>query len=117
MAWADLSTYFDQGDGSILGSFREKDTDNLFEFSENRDSTEPWAQNLPHKIWVTESVPGIDSGFRYGIVKKTVAYLAVDEDELGNPVMEKWQIKQHRTYLRPGEFARRGCCQAVCKTV
>jgi hypothetical protein len=31
-------------------------------------------------------------------VKKTVAYVCVDEDEFGLPVVEKWHIKRHRQY-------------------
>jgi hypothetical protein len=41
-------------------------------------------------------------GYRYGIVKKTVAYVSVDEDEFGLPVIEKWNIKRHRTYSKLG---------------
>jgi len=102
MAFAPSSTYFNTGDGSVLGRFEEKDYGMLFEYSENRDE-DGWGADrkseLPHKIWV--SMPRysnnghcLDSGFRYGKVLKTVAYLAVDEDEFGNPVFEKWQLKQ-----------------------
>lgn len=98
MAFADRSTYKDCGDGSILGSFVEKDNGNFFEFSHNQDLSEVWAYRFPHKIWVTTPADGIDCGYRYGIVKQTVAYLAVDEDEFGEPVMQKWQIKQRRDY-------------------
>ena len=98
MAFADSSTYKDIGDGSIVGCFREKDGDNFFEFSDNQDLSEVWAYQFPHKIWVTTPVEGIDCGYRYGTVKKTVAYLAVDEDEYGEPVVEKWHIKQCRDY-------------------
>lgn len=98
MAFADRSTYKDCGDGSILGSFVEKDKGNFFEFSHNQDLSEVWAYRFPHKIWVTTPADGIDCGYRYGIVKQTVAYLAVDEDEFGEPVMQKWQIKQRRDY-------------------
>jgi hypothetical protein len=31
-------------------------------------------------------------------VKKTVAYVAVDEDEFGLPVLEKWQLKKNKSY-------------------
>lgn len=98
MAFADSSVYKDIGDGSIVGSFREKDGDIFFEFSHNQDLSEVWAYRFPHKIWVTTPIEGTDCGYRYGTVKKTVAYLAVDEDEFGEPVMEKWSIKQRRDY-------------------
>jgi hypothetical protein len=41
---------------------------------------------------------GGDSGWRYANVKKTVAYIIVDEDE-GGPVLERWYIKQRRDYF------------------
>jgi len=37
---------------------------------------------------------------RYGKVLKTVAYIAIDEDEYGNPVVEKWDIKKYRKYSK-----------------
>jgi hypothetical protein len=42
--------------------------------------------------------PVNDSGWRYALVKKTVAYIVVDEDDTGRAVIEKWQIKGHRVY-------------------
>ena len=33
MAFADTSTYFDTGDGSIIGGFTEKENGTFFEFS------------------------------------------------------------------------------------
>ena len=106
MAFAPSSTYFRTGDSSIIGRFEEKDNGHLFEYSENCDD-EGWGADhkseLPHKIWVTtplfsEQGHCLDSGFRYGRVLKTVAYLAYDEDENGNPIYEKWQLKQ-RTHF------------------
>jgi hypothetical protein len=48
-----------------------------------------WAtdRGLMHEIDVLD-------GVRYGNVKKTVAYVCIDEDEYGNAVMEKWNIKR-----------------------
>lgn len=100
MAFADHSTYFTSGDSSIIGCFDEKEFGDIFEFSKNNDSMlEGW--DFPHKIWVTTPIKNIDQGFRYGTVKKTVAYIAVDEDENG-PVVTKWYIKQNsrREYER-----------------
>jgi hypothetical protein len=34
----------------------------------------------------------------YALVKKTVAYIVVDEDDTGRAVIEKWRIKGHRVY-------------------
>ena len=70
MAFAPTSTYFDKGDG--------------------------W----PHRVWVTNPIENIDSGFRYARVLKTVAYIVVDEDEYGDAIVEKWNIKKQRIYER-----------------
>lgn len=97
MAFADSSVYFNTGDSSILGSFREKTKGEIFEFSKNLndnpfvDSTE-----YPHLVWVT-SPSSFDGGYRYANVKKTVIYIVVDENNQG-PVIEKWDIKQKRLY-------------------
>lgn len=40
-----------------------------------------------------------DGSVRFANVKKTVAYVAVDEDDEGNPVIEKWLIKH--TWMKP----------------
>jgi len=75
-----------------FGAFVEKEMGNHFEFSLNDRDT--WC-DYPHKIWVGDVV---GQGYRYGTVKKTVAYIAVDEDENGLPVVEKWSIKNYREY-------------------
>ena len=85
-----------------IGAFRERDTDNYFEFSAN-DEPMSFCEDFPHKVWVGgRGVCGM-TGWRYANVKKTVAYIVVDEDEYGLPVVEKWYIKNHRTY---GEYAQ-----------
>jgi len=38
------------------------------------------------------------TGYRYANVKKTVAYVCVDVGECGAPVIEKWQLKNNRSY-------------------
>ena len=53
--------------------------------------------NYPHRVWVSCN-PINDSGWRYANVKKTVAYIVVDEDDHGQPVIEKWSIKNHRNF-------------------
>jgi hypothetical protein len=101
MAFAPESVSFDRGDKSILGGFREKDHGHWFEYSRNDDmldlGVEFQAEEYPHKVWVT-TPSKMDSGFRYAVVKKTVAYIVTDEDDSGNPVVERWDIKQHREY-------------------
>ena len=82
-----------------IGNFVEKEHGNNFEYSLNEEQdayTLSIVENYPHKVWVGDVVN--NNGYRYAIVKKTVAYVCVDEDEFGLPVMEKWNIKRHREY-------------------
>ena len=76
-----------------IGVFTEKSAGNVFEYSINDD---PIMEEWPHKVWVGGLVN--DQGYRYATVKKTVAYVAVDEDEYGQPVVEKWQLKKNTKY-------------------
>lgn len=84
-------------DPVILGQFREKDSDNLFEFAQRRPGVDhgAFAPGFPHLIYV-----GQNGETRVGRVLKTVAYVVVDEDSRGDPVIEKWQVKprSHREY-------------------
>ena len=99
MAFAPSSTYYNTGDSSILGAFRDKEYDNVFEFSNNLDNVDfARKEQYPHLVWVTNPIPRLDSGYRYARVLKTVAYVIVDEDDDGYPVIEKWDIKNRRTY-------------------
>ncbi len=80
------------------GCFREKDTDNFFEYDKHDDFIEDWIlPDFCHRVWVN-SRPVNDSGWRYALVKKTVAYIVIDEDEYGKPVIQKWHIKNHDKY-------------------
>ena len=109
MAFADTSTYFDTGDGSIIGGFEEKTCENFFEFSAaSAEEIDNSFGTISHRIWVTtpwKSHAGhtMDCGYRLGNVLKTVAYLIVDEDEFGEPIVKKWNIRNHREYTRPIE--------------
>jgi hypothetical protein len=101
MSFAPENVYFVTGDSSILGSFNEVECGNFFEFSKNKDEGIPHFSDYPHRVWVTTPRKGIDHGFRYAIVKKTVAYIVVDEDENGLPVVEKWKLKNKNDYIAP----------------
>jgi len=94
MAFAAESTYFDTGDGTVQGCFREVDTDNYFEYSENIDGV---YEEYPHKVWVTTPNIGIDHGFRYARVMKTRVKVLVDEDS-----EETWYFKQGSQRRFPG---------------
>ena len=80
-----------------IGCFVERDTGNSFEYSINDEPIAGFSEDFPHKVWVGGLVN--DQGYRYGIVKKTVAYIAVDEDEFGLPIVEKWDLKKNTEYL------------------
>lgn len=86
----------------VIGAFEETVGGNYFEFSDNPDKDmeflEPELRECPHIIWVTHPIDGIDSGFRYATVKKTVAYIATDYDAFGNVIFEKWSIKKHTIF-------------------
>jgi len=73
-----------------IGQFTEKEVGNYFEYSANDDDLR-LCEDFPHKVWVAD-------GYRYANVKKTVAYIVVDEDENGQPVIEKWQLKKNKKY-------------------
>ena len=79
-----------------IGVFVERDTGNHFEFSINEDHMAADENGgFTHKVWVGDT---IGSPYRYAVVMKTVAYIAVDEDDEGLPVVEKWYLKKCREY-------------------
>ena len=77
---------------TLTGNFTEPTYGKCFEYDSLSDSLEH-----PHRVWVTTPWTGIDSGWRYAKVLKTVAHIVIDEDENGL-VIEKWQIKRHSVY-------------------
>lgn len=90
----------------VIGAFIEKEFGRLFEFSDNPEeyTFAPPAHggknmHFPHRVWVTTPKDRIDSGWRYAKVGKTVAHVIVDEDENGQAVIQKWDIKGHRLYV------------------
>jgi hypothetical protein len=79
-----------------IGGFVEKDYGKFFHFSEN-DTNHEFGSEYPHLIWVG---PDYYEEPRYARVLKTVAYVVTDEDEFGYPVVEKWDIKNFKSYTR-----------------
>ena len=71
-----------------LGEFVEKDYGKTFTYRKNTGYN-PY--NLEHEVDVLD-------GYRYATVKKTRAYVVVDEDTEGNPVFETWVLKKHTVY-------------------
>jgi hypothetical protein len=77
-------------DPLVLGCFKHRETNTLFEFAERRWHDDLFAPAACHVIYTLE-------GPRLARVLKTVAHVVVDEDENG-PIWEHWQIKQYREY-------------------
>ena len=72
----------------IVGEFQEKEFRKYFDF--RPVDPESWGATFgfPFEIAV-----GPMGETRYAKIYKTVAYVVVDEDVNGDPVIEKWQIK------------------------
>lgn len=76
----------------VLGSFQEKDYGNHFSYAENpAKGSGSWGSEFDHIVFVNDS---FGHRYRYANVKKTVAYVVTDEYN-GEPVIEKWNIKQN----------------------
>lgn len=76
----------------ILGQFTNVHTNRSFEY---RKTTNEWAlqHGYTHEIALNFNL------IRYANVKATVVYVAVDEDERGQSIEQKWRIKQHHHYV------------------
>jgi hypothetical protein len=72
---------------SLVGNFRHAETGVYFDY-----------HHKPN--WPIDGYPfGIvmcDGSTRTAKILKTVAYVAIDEDENGLPVFEKWPLKDHK---------------------
>jgi hypothetical protein len=79
------------------GSFQEKDHSKHFTYKKTND-TYAKKHNLPHEI-------DVGDGVRYGHVKGTVAHIATDENDDGTPKMQKWQIKNHKKWMKESRQA------------
>ncbi len=85
---------------TILGGFVEKTHKEFFEYSQEANAKLPFP-DYPVKVWVIDKKVAnavAITQFRWAKVLKTVAHVVVDEDADGNPVVEKWDIKDHRPY-------------------
>ena len=87
----------------LIGEFIEKSGGKKFEYQMLAQLDEQMFNynngNYPHAVWVSSN-PVNDCGYRAARVLKTVVYVVVDEDESGNPVVEKWSISNHTVYSR-----------------
>jgi len=83
--------YFTSPGPKPIGAFQEKEHGHWFEY---RPTSDEWAlsQGLTHEIAVAYGEK------RYAQVKKTVVYVAIDENEYGKALIEKWSISRHNIY-------------------
>lgn len=72
---------------NCTGEFQEKDHGKFFTYRLTKDQ---WAlsKGFTHEVDVLD-------GIRYAVVKKTVAKVLLDEDQV-----ESWNIKNHNIYIR-----------------
>lgn len=73
------------------GEFCLPETKRWFTFQPNTDDAWGLRHDLIHKI-------DVGDGYRCGIVRQGVAYIAVDENEYGAPVLERWTITKRRVF-------------------
>lgn len=83
--------YFNDSSKAI-GGFEEKEFGKFFEYRIS-DGNTPRQGTYGIDNGFTHEIAICDGSVRFANVKKTVAYVIVDEDEFGNPVIEKWKIK------------------------
>jgi hypothetical protein len=94
--------------GGSYGSFVEKDLKMVHDYIAHPPSK--WAADrgathslIIYKEQMTDHAGRmIGAATRPAIVKKTVAYIGVDEDESGDIVWEKWAINHKWTYVPAG---------------
>ena len=79
-----------------IGRFVEQSVGNTFEFSVNDEQGD--MPEWPHRVWVASGKIANDSGWRYAYVRKTVAYIVVDENDYGEAVVEEWNIRNRVEY-------------------
>lgn len=96
MAYAPYHNGQLNGRTRIAGAFNEKDIGNRFEFTRRTDAEiARFASDYPDAVFV--GAYGAEET-RAARVLKTVAYIVVDEDADGEPVVEKWAIKNFIAY-------------------
>jgi len=78
---------------NLLGCFREMEHGHLFEYRSRPLDDRLFAPTFTHVIYV-----GPDHSTRPALVRRTVAYVVIDEDAAGQPIVERWHIRSHRVY-------------------
>ena len=70
-----------------IGTFTEQDVVGVHTYAANgEEMTGAW--DFPHVLHTAD-------GIRYAKIEDKIAYIAVDEDEYGQPIIETWKIEKH----------------------
>jgi len=80
-----------------MGSFTEREFGKHFEFRLS-DGTSPRQGTYGLDHGFQHEIAMCDGSVRFANVKKTVAYVVVNEGEDGSPIVEKWQIKDYHVW-------------------
>lgn len=90
-----MSRCFSPDHQELVGIFTHAETGKEFEYRKNKNECQ-WE---PANAYEFEVFVGPDGeSLRFARILKTVAYVVVDQDDGGNPIEERWPIKQHRSY-------------------
>jgi len=95
MAYAPHTNSPDMTAPRILGRFTGCEYGTTFEYAQRPADDTTFAPEYPHLVYVGQNTK---RDFRYARVLGTVAHVVIDEGADGEPVIEKWQIKQHSRY-------------------
>ena len=83
----------------ISGTFTHKDTGAYFDYmSYTPPDSSVWNCALMAEGINAEVYVGPIGETRYAKVLKTVAYVVIDEDAEGKPVLERWPLARHWAY-------------------
>tara|TARA_B110000503_G_scaffold33624_1_gene54591 strand:+ start:190 stop:459 length:270 start_codon:yes stop_codon:yes gene_type:complete len=83
---------FQDGHNNAIGEFRNEYTYFEYRLSEGdapNQGTWGLENGFKHEIAMS------NDSVRFANIKKTVAYICVDIDDEGNPIIEKWKIKHN----------------------
>ena len=85
-------------DNNACGSFKNTQYGTHFEYRVSKGLA-PTQGDWGIKNGFKHEIAVCDGSVRFANVKKTVAYVLVDEDDNGDLVIEKWAIKH--TWMKP----------------
>ena len=88
-------SYLDTG-GVIAGEFRHADTRVWFHYSPAPLEDQLFGPEYADKVWVNDPM---GANYRLARIKKTVAYVVVEEGPDGSAVTEKWPLRNHKFFL------------------